>query len=347
MGVFQKAERRKAKLKLALCGPSGSGKTYSALRIATGMGGKIAVIDTENDSGQLYSNDFNYDIVSIAPPFSVDKYISAIKAAEAEGYNVLIIDSLSHAWNKQGGILDEVDKRAGSSANKFTSGWREATPMHDKFIDTILQSPLHIIVTMRAKTAYEVEKDEKGRSVPVKKGMEPIQRAGLEYEFTVVLDMDNYRHMATAGKDRTKLFDGQVFIPDETTGQALVKWLESGTDAAPQYFQPPAQPGWVTQQLPAQVPTPFAQPPQQALPFDPAPPFTPPAEPPAPQFGFPAMETEIVKIWSGAGWPLDGMPGWVTQRFGGRGPAQITPDECRQIVSEITAHINATTGGQG
>ena len=142
MAVFQKAERRKAKLKLALCGPSGSGKTYSALRIATGMGGKIAFIDTENDSGQLYSSDFNYDIVSIAPPFSVDKYITAIKAAETEGYDVLIIDSLSHAWSKQGGILDEVDKRAGSSANKFTSGWREATPMHDRFIDAILQSPL-------------------------------------------------------------------------------------------------------------------------------------------------------------------------------------------------------------
>lgn len=336
MAVFQKSERRKAKLKLALCGPSGSGKTYSALRIATGMGGKIAFIDTENDSGQLYSSDFNYDILSIAPPFSVDKYVAAIKAAEAEGYDVLIIDSLSHAWNKQGGILDEVDKRAGSAANKFTSGWREATPMHDRFIDSILQSPLHIIVTMRAKTAYEIEKDERGKSVPVKKGMEPIQRAGLEYEFTVVLDMDNYRHMAAAGKDRTKLFDSQVFIPDESTGQALMKWLESGSDVPTQYFQPSVQPGWVTQQAPV---------PQQELPFDPSPQFAPAPEPPAPQFGFPALEQEIINIWAGAGWALDTLPGWVTQRFGGRGPAMITPVECQQIITEITTHIKSM-GGQ-
>lgn len=338
MTVFQKAERRKAKLKLALCGPSGSGKTYSALRIATGMGGKIAFIDTENDSGQLYSSDFNYDIVSIAPPFSVDKYITAIKAAETEGYDVLIIDSLSHAWSKQGGILDEVDKRAGSSANKFTSGWREATPMHDRFIDAILQSPLHIIATMRAKTAYEIEKDEKGKNIPVKKGMEPIQRAGLEYEFTVVLDMDNHRHLATAGKDRTKLFDGQMFCPDESTGKLLMQWLETGSDTPTQYFQPPAQPGWATQQMNVQVP-------QQELPFEPASQFAPAPEPPAPQFGFPAFEQEIINIWAGAGWSLDTLPGWVTQRFGGRGPAMITHAECQQIITEITTHIKSM-GGQ-
>jgi hypothetical protein len=341
MAVFQKAERRKAKLKLALCGPSGSGKTYSALRIAKGMGGRIAFIDTENDSGQLYSGDFEYDIVAIAPPFSVDKYMSAIKAAEAEGYDILIIDSLTHAWNKQGGILDEVDKRSGNSNNKFTSGWREATPMHDKFIDTILQSPLHIIATMRAKTAYEIEKDEKGKSVPVKKGMEPIQRAGLEYEFTVVLDMDNYRHMATAGKDRTKLFDGQVFIPDEATGAALMQWLEQGSTSAPTYYQPqyqqqPVYPAY--QQPEIQMPqVPIS--PQQELPF----------EAPAPtvqQFGFPQYEQEIVGIWTRAGWSIEGLAPWVQARYQGRNPNQLSTEECYAIVNEFTLYVNQKTGGQ-
>ena len=336
MAVFQKAERRKAKLKLALCGPSGSGKTFSALKIATGMGGKIAFIDTENDSGQLYSGAFNYDIVSIAPPFSVDKYMSAIKAAEAEGYDILIVDSLSHAWSKQGGILDEVDRRRGNSNNAFTNGWREATPLHDKFIDCILQSQLHIIATMRAKTAYEMEKDDKGKVVPVKKGMEPIQRSGLEYEFTVVLDMDNYQHMATAGKDRTQLFDGKCFLPGENTGRELMAWLTSGSDTPTQFFQPPVQPEWVTQQAPVA---------QSELPFEPAPPFTPAPEPAAPQFGFPALEQEIINIWGGAGWSLDTLVGWATQRFGGRGPSQITPAECQLIISEISAHIKAA-GGQ-
>lgn len=362
MAVFQKAERRKAKLKLALCGPSGSGKTYSALKIASGMGGRIAFIDTENDSGQLYSGDFNYDIVSIAPPFSVDKYMGAIKSAETEGYDILIIDSLSHAWSKQGGILDEVDKRRGNSNNAFTNGWREATPLHDKFIDAILQSPLHVIVTMRAKTAYEMEKDDRGKVVPVKKGMEPIQRSGLEYEFTVVLDMDNYQHTAQSGKDRTKLFDGKCFSPDENTGKDLMKWLESGADAQAQYYQVPvaapvqAPPGWATQQLDVQVPLPFTPAPQ-TLPFEPAQPFIPapvdaappftPAPPPAPpslQFGFPAYESDIVSVWTGAGWDINGLAGWVGQKFG-RAPATLTEPECLQIVNEFKNYIKAM-GGQ-
>lgn len=230
MAGFQKAERKKAKLRLALCGPSGSGKTYSALKVAQGMGGKIALIDTENGSGSLYSNICDYDAVEIAPPFTVDKYIRWIKEAENTGYDILIIDSLSHAWAGQGGLLEEVDKR--NKGNSFAA-WRDVTPMHNQLVDSILQSKLHVIVTMRTKTAYEIEKDEKGKSVPVKKGMAPIQRDGLEYEFTVVLDLDNKKHVAEAGKDRTGLFDGKIFVPDEETGKVLIDWLESGKDAPP------------------------------------------------------------------------------------------------------------------
>lgn len=228
--AFQKAERRKAKLRLALCGPSGSGKTYSALKIALGMGGKIALIDTENGSGSLYSHLCDYDTLELSPPFSTEKYIAGIKEAEAAGYDVLIIDSLSHAWAGQGGLLEEVDKR--NKGNSFAA-WRDVTPMHNRLIDTIIQSNMHIIVTMRSKTAYEMEKDEKGKVVPVKKGMAPIQRDGLEYEFTVVLDMDNKKHVAESGKDRTGLFDGKVFVPDEITGQELMQWLDSGAEIDP------------------------------------------------------------------------------------------------------------------
>jgi hypothetical protein len=330
--IFQKAERRKAKLKLALCGPSGSGKTYSALKIAKGMGGKIAFIDTENDSGQLYCDIADYDVAPIAPPFSVDKFIGIIKEAEQAGYNILIIDSLSHAWAKEGGILDEVDKRAGKNA--FTNGWREATPMHNRLIDSILQSPLHIIVTMRAKTAYDLEKDDKGRTVPVKKGMEPIQRAGLEYEFTVVLDMDNTRHTATSGKDRTRLFDGQCFIPDETTGIALMQWLNTGNESAPQYYQPQQQ--WQPTFQPAPQ---FEQP---ALPFTPAPAAPAPV---VPRYGFPAYESEIVDVWTRANWPQDGIPGWVQAKFQ-RAPSQLTNEECYAILNEFVSYVNQKTGGQ-
>jgi len=229
MSMFQKAERRKIKLRLALCGPSGSGKTYSALKIAQGIGGKIALVDTENGSGSLYSHLCDYDAAEIAPPFSVEKYIAAIKDAEAAGYDVLIIDSLTHAWAGQGGLLEEVDKRQTGKANSFAA-WRDVTPMHNKLVDAILQSKLHIIVTMRSKTAYEIEKDDRGKAVPVKKGMAPIQRDGLEYEFTVVLDLDNKKHVAEAGKDRTGLFDSKVFVPDESTGKTIIDWLESGAE---------------------------------------------------------------------------------------------------------------------
>lgn len=229
--MFKKAERKRSKLRLALCGPSGSGKTYSALQMAFGMGGKVALIDTENGSASLYSHLGEFDVCEIAPPFTVQKYIEAIKGAEQAGYDVLVVDSLTHAWAGQGGLLEEVDKRASSSkSHNSYAAWRDVTPMHNRLVDTILQSNLHMIVTMRSKTAYEMEKDANGKVAPVKKGMAPIQRDGLEYEFTVVLDLDNQKHVAEAGKDRTGLFDGKVFVPTQETGKELIEWLDSGSE---------------------------------------------------------------------------------------------------------------------
>jgi len=231
MGLFSKATRKKSKLRLALCGTSGSGKTYSSLLIAKGIGGKIALIDTENKSASLYEGIADFDVAEISPPFTVEKYISAIKEAELAGYDTLIIDSLTHAWAGQGGLLEEVDKRNSSGKGNSFTAWREVTPMQNKLIDSILQSSMHVIVTMRTKTAYELEKNDKGKVIPVKKGMAPIQREGLEYEFTAEFDMDNEKHVAIAGKDRTGLFDGKIFIPDEETGKTLAQWLDSGVDA--------------------------------------------------------------------------------------------------------------------
>lgn len=340
MSMFRAAQRSKSKLRLSIIGPSGSGKTYSALLIAFGLGGKVVVIDSENGSADLYSGLGQYDVYTMQPPYEPEKLMTVIKAAESEGYETIIIDSLSHYWSGEGGLLDRHTKIGG---NSYTA-WAKVSPVQQRLIECMLSSKCHVIANMRAKQDY-VLVDKGGKQVPEKVGLAPVQRDQIEFEFSLVLTL-NMDHVATASKDRTELFDGKWFTPTKDTGAQLLAWLENGTDVRPAP-SPQISPGWVTQQLPAQVPTPFAQPPQQSLPFDPAPPFAPPAEPPAPQFGFPALEAEIVNIWSGAGWPLDGLPGWVTQRFGGRGPAQITPAECRQIVSEITAHINATTGGQG
>lgn len=234
--MFTKAERKKAKLRLALCGPSGSGKTYSALLLAQGLapGGKIALIDTENGSGELYADIADYDTATLRAPFTPDRYIGLIRGAEQAGYDVLIIDSLSHAWAGDGGILDMHDKATAASktGNSFTA-WREVTPQHNALVEMLLSADLHVIVTMRTKTAYDLV-DDGGKKRPIKIGLAPVQRDGMEYEFTVVLDLSVDGHVATATKDRTRLFDGKHFIPKPETGTSLREWLDIGKDAREQ-----------------------------------------------------------------------------------------------------------------
>lgn len=227
---FQKAVKSKSKLKCALIGPSGSGKTWGALLIAKGMGGKVGFIDTENGSASLYADHFDFDVNEISPPFTPEKYMNAIKEAEKANFHTLIIDSLSHAWAGTGGILDILDvKTKGKAGGNSFAAWKDVTPIQNKLIDTILQSKLHIIVAMRTKTHYDIQKDEKtGKSKPVKLGLAPVQRAESEYDFTLVLDV-NQNHYASQSKDRTHLF-ADDFIITEETGIKLMDWLNSGVD---------------------------------------------------------------------------------------------------------------------
>jgi len=230
--LIRRAERKKAKLRLGISGSSGSGKTWSALEIATGMGGKIGMIDTEAGRGELYGSDFEYDIIRLEAPYSPQRYIEAIKAFEKAGYDILIIDSLSHAWVGEGGVLSIVDK-AGS--NSFTQGWKVATPQQNALVDALVTSKMHIITTLRVKTEYVVEKNDKGKAEPRKIGLSPVQRDGLEYEFTVFMDM-NQEHIAHVTKDNTKLFDQQYMKPTKETGEKLMIWLNTGTDMR-EYFK--------------------------------------------------------------------------------------------------------------
>ena len=228
--MFHKAHRGTSKLRLALMGPAGSGKTYSALQIAKGLGGRIAMIDTERGSGSLYSHLVDFDVAELTPPFSPERYVEAISAAEQAGYGVLIIDSLSHAWAGPGGVLDIHDKVTKAVRNSFTA-WREVTPDHNRLVDAMLGSACHVIVTLRTKTAYEVV-SEGGKTKVAKIGLAPQQRDGLEYEFTVVFDLSIDGHVATATKDRTSLFDGNYFTPDAETGIKILEWLNSGGAAS-------------------------------------------------------------------------------------------------------------------
>lgn len=228
---IRKATRRKAKLRLALLGPSGSGKTMSALRLAMGIGGKTIIIDSENGSADLYADIGDYDVITLEKPYTTEKYREAIAMAEDAGYDTIIIDSLTHAWAGSGGLLEKQRQmeRSGRVKNSYQA-WGDLTPEQNAFVEAMLTSPCHIIATMRVKTEYVLEANERGKMVPVKKGMQPVQRDGLEYEFTAVLDVDA-DHKATASKDRTKLFNGFYDTLTERTGKQVLAWLEAGEDA--------------------------------------------------------------------------------------------------------------------
>lgn len=229
---FTKATRKKAKLRLALSGPSGSGKTYSALLLAKGIGARTAVIDTERDSASLYSDIMEFDSLNLSAPYSPERYIQAIRAAEQAGYETLVIDSLSHEWSGVGGCLELVDEiaKAKFRGNSW-SAWNEVTPRHRALLDAILQSPMHIIATTRAKTET-AQTEENGRKKVVKLGMKAEQRDGLEYEFTIALDLVHDGNYATASKDRTGLFSRRDPQPvTEDTGRELLTWLDSGASA--------------------------------------------------------------------------------------------------------------------
>ncbi|WLG54040.1 ATP-binding protein [Pseudomonas extremorientalis] len=222
--MFKKAERKQAKLRLALAGPSGSGKTYSALLLAQGLGGRIAVLDTEHGSASLYADLVDFDAMELHAPYSPERYIEVIVAAELAGYDTLIIDSYSHEWTGSGGCLEQNETVAHQKFRGNTwAAWNETTPRHRKLTDKILTSSMHIICTMRSKT--ETVQGE-GKKI-LKLGMKSEQRDGTDYEFTVVLDLTHDGHTATASKDRTKLFDQPELISEET-GKRLLSWLNSG-----------------------------------------------------------------------------------------------------------------------
>ena len=222
--MFKKAERKQAKLRLALAGPSGSGKTYSALLLAQGLGGRIAVLDTEHGSASLYADLVDFDAMELHAPYSPERYIEVIAAAEQAGYETLVIDSYSHEWTGSGGCLEINESVAHQKFRGNTwAAWNETTPRHRKLTDKILTSSMHIICTMRSKT--ETVQGE-GKKI-LKLGMKSEQRDGTDYEFTVVLDLAHDGHTATASKDRTKLFDQPELISADT-GRRLLAWLNSG-----------------------------------------------------------------------------------------------------------------------
>ncbi len=225
MSGFKKATKKQAKLRLAVFGPSGSGKTFSALRIAKGMNGKTAVIDSERGSASKYSDRFDFDVLELQP-CNIDNLVKGIGDAEEAEYNILIIDSLTHAWQE---LLEEIDKLANAKYKGNSWGaWNEGTPKQKKLVNAILNYNGHIIATMRSKTEWTIEQTQSGKTKPVRVGLAPEQGKGIEYEFDMLMEITP-EHFANIIKDRTGMFQDQIIEkPDEKFGKKLVEWLNSG-----------------------------------------------------------------------------------------------------------------------
>lgn len=282
--MFKPATKRNARLRMAIVGPAGSGKTYTSLKIASALAGdgRIAVLDTEHGSASKYGSGkpFRFDVAELED-FNPRNYIDAIRQAEEAGYSALVIDSLSHAWTGRGGALELKDNaaRASKSGNSYTA-WRDVTPLHNALIDAILQSRLHIIATMRAKTEYIQDKDPAtGKTVIRKVGLAPVQRDGMEYEFDIVGDLDESHTLIVTKTRCPEIADKAFRHPGAELAATIKVWL---TDGAPE--APAKAPEAGTGDKPVIPPAPSERP-------------APPPETTVDASRLAALRTRAVKVW--------------------------------------------------
>jgi len=230
---FAPATRAAAKARIALAGPSGSGKTYTGLSLACRLADRVAVIDTERGSASKYVglNGWNFD--TLAPDsFSPQSLTEALAVAAGEGYGCVLVDSLSHYWMGVDGMLEQVDRKTSASRStaSFSSGWKDMAPVERRMLDALVSYPGHVIATLRVKTEYVIEQNDRGKSVPRKVGLKPIQREGLEYEFDVIgdLDLDN---TLTVSKTRIPMLHGATITrPGPELAETVRDWLADGVE---------------------------------------------------------------------------------------------------------------------
>lgn len=230
--MFNRATKKAAKARIALEGPSGSGKTYTALITARALGKRIALIDTEHRSASLYADEFEFDALEL-DSYDPNLLMQALSTAGAAGYDVVIVDSLSHFWMGTDGMLEQVDRAAKRTGGGNTfAGWKEMRPTERRMIDAMLAYPGHVIVTLRTKTEWVIEENDRGKKVPRKIGLKAEQREGLEYEFTVVAGLDQENTLVVS-KSRCKTLSGAVIAkPGEEFGRTLLDWLDAGEAAS-------------------------------------------------------------------------------------------------------------------
>ncbi|MFB4320633.1 ATP-binding protein [Actinomadura sp. 21ATH] len=229
--TFTPATKEESKARIALTGPSGAGKTYTALILAAALGENVAVIDTERGSASKYADEFTFSKLNMQA-FEPTALVEALGAAAGAGFDAVIVDSLTHFWSGTGGMLEQVDQaaRRGYGGNSF-GGWKEARPMERKMIDALVSYPGHVIVTMRSKTDYVIEEDQRGRKVPRKVGLKPEQREGIEYEFDIIGDLDHENTLVVT-KSRARTIAGRVVSkPGPDFAADIAAWLGDGKPA--------------------------------------------------------------------------------------------------------------------
>lgn len=227
MSSFTPATRTSTKARIALCGPSGSGKTWTALTLAHALGERIAVIDTERGSASKYAGVNRWAFETVAPgSFAPDALTALLAEAGQEGFDVLVLDSWSHYWMGVDGMLEQVDRRA-RNGNNF-SGWKEVRPDERRMIDALISYPGHVIATLRVKTEYVIEENDRGKKVPRKIGLKPEQREGIEYEFDLVGDMDHDNNLTVSKSRIPALTRAVIREPDAELGKTIRAWLEDG-----------------------------------------------------------------------------------------------------------------------
>ncbi len=235
---IKKASRSAVKVKLAITGPSGAGKTMSSLLLASGLvgEGRILVIDSEDGSSNLYADHeltrgIEFDVLEIEAPYTVQKYINALELGQKEKYDCIVVDSISHAWAGEGGLLEKKSSLDSRGGNSYTN-WAGITKEQELFKSKMVHCGTHLIVTMRSKQEYVLEDNDKGKKTPKKVGLAPVQREGMEYEFTTVFDV-GMDHQFIVSKDRTGLFDGQIEKITKKTGEAIRAWQEGKATKEP------------------------------------------------------------------------------------------------------------------
>jgi hypothetical protein len=221
---FAPATREAVKARIALTGPAGSGKTYTALAIGTELAEKVAVIDSEHGRALDYADRFTFR--HFAPNRFDPRELCVLLARAAEhGYGCVIVDSLSHYWMGVGGALEIVDQTRGGGM----AGWKEFRPIEARMIDALLGYPGHVLVTMRVKTSYVIEVDDRGKNVPRKVGLKPDQREGVDYEFGLIGEMDREHTMTVTKSTCPTLVDERIPKPGADVAMALKEWIAGGT----------------------------------------------------------------------------------------------------------------------